>query len=70
MSRLCRTCRYFRASLGHREIESFGECRRHAPRPETCREEWEMLARWPKVEELDWCGDWIGVDTQEANGEY
>lgn len=57
----CGTCRFWSAG----EIDTVGECRRHAPVPHV-RSEQESVAtvskgeptvRWPEVRASDWCGE-------------
>ena len=56
IERVCATCRYM--------DREFKECRVHAPITMLGPQEEDSIAIWPKVERVDWCGEWAFGEIQ------
>ena len=59
-SKQCQRCIFFVRDMLRPKL---GQCRRNSPRPYVLPGGFSdydltLLANWPRVEELDWCGDY------------
>ena len=57
MSNRCDSCRFF-MDLG----DGSGTCHRYPPSWHAQR----SVAKWPVVNEVDWCGEWCALDMAPA----
>lgn len=63
MEQDCKDCRFFFSAEFN---EGKGVCRRHAPKVI----HGELMARWPFVDETDWCGEFKLDVEREADEDW
>lgn len=60
---LCKDCRFFEGSL--EPEDKHGWCVRYPPTV-VMNHNFDAEARWPKVHEEDWCGEWRSTKPYET----